>query len=132
MPLDGLGAVTAQAGALASSSELDRAMSAAAKVKAGANGKAGATEKARELDDAAKRFEELLSTMLVRELRRGVEQGFFGEGAGADVFEGWLDEHLGRSLAREGVFDLAQAVRISLGANQAAADAEKTGKESAQ
>jgi len=131
MALDGLGAVTAQAGSLASSTDLDRAVSAAAKVKASASDKTGATEKAREVDDAAKRFEELLSTMLVRELRRGVEQGFFGEGAGADVFEGWLDEHLGRSLAREGVFDLAQAVRVSLGANQAAADAAKTGQESA-
>ncbi len=77
--------------------------------------RAGERARAGEVDEAAQRFEELLSTMLVREMRRGVEQGFFGEGAGADVFEGWLDEHLGRSLARDHVFDLAQAVRVSLG-----------------
>lgn len=103
MQSDALGALGAQASSLVRSDALGQAT------------KAGAMARAGEVDDAAKRFEELLSTMLVREMRRGVEQGFFGEGAGADVFEGWLDEHLGRSLARDGVFDLAQAVRVSLG-----------------
>jgi Rod binding domain-containing protein len=47
---------------------------------------------------AAREFEMLLATMLVREMRRSLGEGFFGGGAGADVFEGWLDEHLGASL----------------------------------
>jgi len=66
-------------------------------------------------EEAAKMFEELLATMLVREMRRGLEGGFFGGGAGSDVYEGWLDEHVGRSLAQSQALDLAQAIRLSLG-----------------
>jgi Rod binding domain-containing protein len=102
---DGLGALGAQASSIAQASDVARAA------------KAGATARSGKVDDAVKNFEELLSTMLVREMRRGVEDGFFGGGAGSDTFEGWLDEHLGRSLARDGVFDLAQAIRTSIGAN---------------
>jgi hypothetical protein len=47
-------------------------------------------------------------------MRRGLEDGFFGAGTGADVYEGWLDEHVGKSLARSGALDIAQAVRISI------------------
>lgn len=104
----------AQAGALARPDTLAQAAAAGDRARAG------------QIDEAAQRFEELLSTMLVREMRRGVEQGFFGEGAGADVFEGWLDEHLGRSLARDNVFDLAQAVRVSLGGSVEAKSAKVT------
>ena len=76
-------------------------------------------------DKAAKMFEELLGTVLVREMRRGLEDGFFGKGPGADVFEGWLDEHVGHALSATGALDLAQAIRVSLGAKEkAAADAE--------
>ena len=110
-------ALAAQAGSLARAGDLQRAVDAGAQAR---NGKT---------DQAAKQFEELLATMLVRELRRGLPDGFFGAGAGSDVFEGWLDEHLGRSLARDGVFDLAQEVRVSLGASAdvraAAEDAEE-------
>lgn len=93
----------AQASSLARPDELAQATAAGDRARAG------------KVDEAAQRFEELLATMLVREMRRGVEQGFFGEGAGSDVFEGWLDETLGRSLARDNIFDLAQSVRVSLG-----------------
>jgi len=110
---DTLGALGVQAAALARPDALAQATAASERARAG------------EIDDAAKRFEELLATMLVREMRRGVEQGFFGEGAGADVFEGWLDEHLGRSLARDDVFDLAQAVRLSLGGASQAPKAQE-------
>lgn len=103
MANDGLGAIGAQASTLAKSDELAQAR------------RAGALARSGDAEEAAQRFEELLATMLVREMRRGVEDGFFGGGPGADVFEGWLDDHLGKSLARDGVFDLAQAVRISLG-----------------
>lgn len=47
---------------------------------------------------AAKEFEKLLATILVKELRRGLPDGFFGEGPGRDVYEGWMDEHLGAAL----------------------------------
>jgi len=47
---------------------------------------------------AAHDFERLLATQLVKELRRGLPEGFFGSDAGSDVFEGWFDEHLGDAL----------------------------------
>jgi Rod binding domain-containing protein len=76
-------------------------------------------------DKAAKMFEELLATMLVREMRRGLGEGFFGGGAGSDVYEGWLDEHVGRSLSSDGSLDLAQAIRRSLEVKAASAAEER-------
>ena len=63
---------------------------------------------------AARELEKVFSTLLVKELRRGLGDGFFGGGAGSDTFESWLDEHLGESLARDGVLDLAGQVKVEL------------------
>jgi len=70
--------------------------------------------------EAAQGFESLLATMLVKEMRRALPEGFFGAGSGADVFDGWLDEHLGQALAASGALDLAGSIRISLGEKAAA------------
>ena len=83
---------------------------------------AGRAAASGDTDAAAQRFEELLATQLVKELRRALPDGFFGGGPGADVYEGWLDEHLGASLARSGGLHLSDAIRASLGAKQAAAE----------
>ena len=65
--------------------------------------------------EAAEMFEALLATMLVKEARRSLgEGGFFGEGPGADVFNGWLDQHVGQALADGWNLDLAGMVRTSL------------------
>ncbi len=80
---------------------------------------------------AADKFESLLATQLIKEMRRGLDDGFFGSGAGADVFEGWLDEHLGDSLARSGALDLASAIRVSLGQKQVQQQDQKLGQEQA-
>ena len=65
--------------------------------------------------EAAKMFEALLATMLVKEARRSLgEGGFFGEGPGADVFNGWLDQHVGQALADGWNLDLAGMVRTGL------------------
>lgn len=61
----------------------------------------------------AREMEGLFSQMFVKELRRGLGDGFFGQGAGADTFEGWLDEQLGDSLARDGVLDLVGRIKAS-------------------
>ena len=64
---------------------------------------------------AAEMFEALLATMLVKEARRSLgEGGFFGKGPGADVFNGWLDQHVGQALADGWDLDLAGMVRASL------------------
>ncbi|HUR26639.1 MAG TPA: rod-binding protein [Planctomycetota bacterium] len=54
--------------------------------------------------EVPQQFSKLLATMLVKEMRRALPEGFFGEGAGADIFDGWLDEHMGSALAaRDGL-----------------------------
>lgn len=51
--------------------------------------------------ETAQKFEALLATMLVKEMRRAVPEGFFGEGAAGDIYSGWLDEHVGQALAND-------------------------------
>ncbi|MFT5048704.1 MAG: Rod binding domain-containing protein [Chlamydiales bacterium] len=77
--------------------------------------------------EAAEKMEALFATVLVKELRRALPDGFFGKGIGADTFEGWLDEHLGQSLADSGSLGLAGEIKVALErkvqAEQAAAEA---------
>lgn len=71
--------------------------------------------------EVARQVEGLFAQLFVKEMRRGLGEGFFGQGAGSDTFEGWLDEHLGESLARDGVLDLAGRIRTSLEQKRAGA-----------
>jgi Rod binding domain-containing protein len=63
-------------------------------------------------------FSKLLATMLVKEMRQALPEGFFGEGAGTDVFEGWLDEHIGKTLAErdglriEGLIEASMRLKV--------------------
>jgi Rod binding domain-containing protein len=79
--------------------------------------------------EAADEFEALLATTLVREMRKGLPDGFFGKGPGADVFEGWLDEHVGGSLAESGALDLAGIIKVNLGTKQSDKDAHQEQKQ---
>jgi len=63
---------------------------------------------------AARRFQALLGAMLVKEMRSTCSEGFFGSGPGGDVYGGWLDEHVGASLAQRDALHLEGAVRESL------------------
>ena len=66
-------------------------------------------------EDAGAKMEALFATMLVKELRKALpNEGFFGEGKGADVFNGWMDEFLGDNLAEDGALDLAGRVKVAL------------------
>lgn len=76
-----------------------------------------------QVDVAAQEFESLFATLLVSELRKGLGEGFFGSGPGADTFNGWFDEQLGASLASRGSLGLAGQIRESMAAEQAAAQA---------
>ncbi len=71
--------------------------------------------------EVAREVEGLFAQLFVKELRRGLGEGFFGQGAGSDTFDGWLDEHLGESLTRDGVLDLAGRIRTSLEQKRAGA-----------
>ena len=67
---------------------------------------------------AARDFEALLGTLLVKELRQSLPDGFFGKGEGFETFEGWFDEILGEKLAESGALELAGMVKASLGAKE--------------
>jgi Rod binding domain-containing protein len=64
--------------------------------------------------ETARQFEQLFATLLVRELRRSMPQSPFGEGSGAEVYEGWFDEHLGGALARREALGIARIVARDL------------------
>jgi Rod binding domain-containing protein len=70
--------------------------------------------------ETARQFEELFSVLLVRELRRCMPAGPFGEGPGADVYEGWFDEHLGGALAERDALGIAGMIKASIQRTQAA------------
>jgi len=64
---------------------------------------------------AAEMFEVHLATMLAKEARSSLgEGGFFGKGPGSDIFNGWLDKHVGEALAEGWDLDLAGMVRTSI------------------
>ncbi len=74
--------------------------------------------------DAGAKLEALFATMLVKELRKSLpHEGFFGDGKGADVFNGWMDEFLGQRLAEDGALDLAGRVKVALDAQRSSEDA---------
>ena len=74
-------------------------------------------------EETAHQFEKLFAVLLVRELRRCMPAGPFGKGPGADVYEGWFDEHLGSALAERDALDIAGMVKTSILRTQAARDA---------
>ena len=82
---------------------------------------------ARDNPHAAEKFEALLATQMFKQMRTGLDEGFFGNGAGSEIFEGWLDENLGAALSKSGALDLASAIRISLGEKQTASEAAQKG-----
>lgn len=77
-----------------------------------------------EADVAAREMESLFATMLVSELRKGLGDGFFGEGPGADTFNGWFDEQLGASLASRKSLGLAEDIREAIHRETTARNAE--------
>lgn len=54
----------------------------------------------------AEKFEALLATMMVKELRKAAPEGFFGDSAAGDIYSGWLDEQLGQVLAQSGSLNM--------------------------
>lgn len=87
------------------------------RLAAGAEDLAGAEE-------AAERLEGLFATLLVKEMRRALPEGFFGDGSAADIYGGWFDEHVGEALARDGALDLAGMIKANLSAKSRAAAGE--------
>lgn len=64
--------------------------------------------------EAATRFEALLATLLVKEMRSTLGDGFFGKGPDGDVYGGWLDQHVGQSLADRDALHIEGVLKESL------------------
>ena len=64
----------------------------------------------------------LLSTMLVKEMRSSLGEGFFGKGPDGDVYGGWLDESVGKALADRDALHLEGVLKESLERKAAAAE----------
>lgn len=63
---------------------------------------------------AAQKFESLFATLLVKEMRKALPEGFFGSEATGDIYGGWLDQTLGQAIAKRGGLHLAPLVEESL------------------
>ncbi len=64
--------------------------------------------------ETAKKFQSVFSTLLVKEMRRSLSTGFFGEGAGGDIYSGWLDEHVGQALADRDALHMNDMIQRSV------------------
>lgn len=67
------------------------------------------------VETAAREFERLLSTMLVKQMRSTLKDGFFPSGPGNDAYNGWFDEAVGKSLADSGSLGLLGQLKAQLG-----------------
>lgn len=66
------------------------------------------------VEEAGRQFEALFLAQLVKEMRKTLPEGLFGSGPGADTYEGWFDEHVGRTLAEAHTLDLVGILRAGL------------------
>jgi len=74
---------------------------------------------------AAEAFEGLLVQQLVKQIRSAqLEQGLFGEGAGASVYNAMFDQYLGEQLARDSPFGIADLLEARW--NESAEEPENT------
>ncbi|HKE00461.1 MAG TPA: rod-binding protein [Planctomycetota bacterium] len=63
---------------------------------------------------AAAKFEAVLGGMLLSEMRKASGIQLFGDGAGAQVFEGMFDQMLGEAITAGRGFGLARDVEASI------------------
>ena len=73
--------------------------------------------------EAAAQFEELLTRILIKEMRKTLPEDGWLSGAGADIYQGLLDEQLAQQLTDSGGLGLAPALASSFGSSGAATSA---------
>jgi Rod binding domain-containing protein len=76
-------------------------------------------------DGAAKKLQAVFTTLLVKEMRKSLPEGFFGSGPQGDIYSGWLDEHVGQALADRDTLHMQEIVGRSLAAKTLARDGVK-------
>lgn len=91
----------------------------AAALLRGARTDSAQPEEKEQSHSAAHRLEGLFATLLVKEMRSTQSGGIFGEGTGADIYGGWLDQFLGEVLAKHGELHLADSIETSLASKEA-------------
>ena len=64
---------------------------------------------------AAAEFESLFASMMVKEMRKTMPEGFFGDATGSDVYGEWFDRHMGEALAQDDALGLAGILKSQLG-----------------
>ena len=77
---------------------------------------------------AAAKFEELFAAMLVKEMRKSLPEGFFGDSADGDIYGAWFDQHVGSAIARSGALHLRPMVERGLADVPAYAEVLNTAK----
>jgi Rod binding domain-containing protein len=75
----------------------------------------------KQVSKAAEEFEKLMSTLLVKEMRTSLKDGFFPSGPGNDTYNAWFDEKIAESLTRSNALGLAGQLKASMGAQNSAA-----------
>lgn len=77
--------------------------------------------------EAGQEAEGLFASMMLQEMRKSLPDGsFFGKGPGADVYDGMLEQFMGRELARQGGFGIAPMIEAQLKSDAAAREAAST------
>ncbi len=71
--------------------------------------------KQEDVSKAAKEFEKLMATLLVKEMRSSLKDGFFPSGPGNDTYNAWFDEKIGESLSRSDSLGLAGQLKATMG-----------------
>lgn len=74
---------------------------------------------------AAAKFEELFAALLVKEMRKSLPEGFFGDSADGDIYGAWFDQHVGSAIAKSGALHLLPIVARGLAAQEGAVDHER-------
>ena len=59
-------------------------------------------------------FGKIFAQQLIKEMRSTVDGGFFGSGAGSDIYESWFDEHVAEVLAADDALGLAGMMKAGL------------------
>ena len=66
--------------------------------------------------------------MLVKEMRKSLPEGFFGDSADGDIYGAWFDQHVGSAIAKSGALHLRPMVQRGLAEVPAYAEVLNTAK----
>lgn len=110
---------------------IDRSRSPLASVSCNASSSRPDASQENTRKSAAKDFEVLLATMLVKEMRKTLPEGFFGDHADGDIYGGWFDQFMGKALAQDGSLQLSHKLESAIARKDASTAASSLRSHSA-